>query len=94
MAAAFANTNTAAAQAPANAAPLSAFAAQSSNPAMANSEALITSAARTAEAPVITRTDAAMLKAVSDLELSQIAIQASAQVISQLRQASLLNYLT
>ena len=34
-----------------------------------------------------------MLKAVSDLELSQIAIQASAQVISQLRDVSLLNYL-
>jgi len=39
------------------------------------------------------RTDADMARAVTDLELSQIAIQASAQVISQLRQASLLNYL-
>jgi flagellar hook-associated protein 3 FlgL len=46
------------------------------------------------EALVADRTDADMLKAVTDLELSQIAIQASAQVISQLRQASLLNYLT
>ncbi|MGH6979117.1 MAG: flagellin, partial [Brevundimonas sp.] len=46
------------------------------------------------EGLVADRTDADMLKAVTDLELSQIAIQASAQVISQLRQASLLNYLT
>lgn len=40
------------------------------------------------------RTDADMAKAVTDLQLSQIAIQASAQVISQLRQVSLLNYLS
>jgi len=40
------------------------------------------------------RTDADMAVAITDLELSQIAIQASAQVISQLRQASLLNYLS
>jgi flagellar hook-associated protein 3 FlgL len=42
---------------------------------------------------VSNRTDADMAKAVTDLELSQIAIQASAQVISQLRQVSLLNFL-
>ncbi|HWQ88230.1 flagellin [Brevundimonas sp.] len=40
------------------------------------------------------RTDADMARAVTDLELSQIAIQASAQVIGQLRQVSLLNYLS
>lgn len=40
------------------------------------------------------RTDADMAVALTDLELSQIAIQASAQVISQLRQVSLLNYLS
>jgi flagellar hook-associated protein 3 FlgL len=39
------------------------------------------------------KTDADMAKAVTDLQLSQVAIQASAQVISQLRQVSLLNYL-
>jgi flagellar hook-associated protein 3 FlgL len=39
------------------------------------------------------RTDADMAKAVTDLQLSQLAIQASAQVISQLREVSLLNYL-
>ena len=39
------------------------------------------------------RTDADMAVAITDLQLSQIAIQASAQVISQLRQVSLLNYL-
>lgn len=43
---------------------------------------------------VSNRTDADMAKAVTDLQLSQIAIQASAQVISQLRQVSLLNYLS
>lgn len=43
---------------------------------------------------VANRTDADMVKAVTDLQLSQIAIQASAQVISQLRQVSLLNYLS
>jgi flagellar hook-associated protein 3 FlgL len=43
---------------------------------------------------VADRTDADMAKAITDLELSQIAIQASAQVISQLRQVSLLNYLS
>lgn len=40
------------------------------------------------------RTDADMAAAITDLELSQIAIQASAQVISQLRQVSLLNFLS
>jgi flagellar hook-associated protein 3 FlgL len=39
------------------------------------------------------RTDADMAQAITDLQLSQVAIQASAQVISQLRQVSLLNYL-
>ncbi len=43
---------------------------------------------------VADRTDADMLKAVTDLQLSQVAIQASAQVISQLRQSTLLNYLS
>jgi flagellar hook-associated protein 3 FlgL len=42
---------------------------------------------------VSNRTDADMAKAVTDLQLSQIAIQASAQVISQLRDVSLLNFL-
>jgi flagellar hook-associated protein 3 FlgL len=42
---------------------------------------------------VSNRTDADMAKAVTDLQLSQVAIQASAQVISQLRTVSLLNYL-
>lgn len=42
---------------------------------------------------VADRTDADMAAAITDLQLSQIAIQASAQVISQLRQVSLLNYL-
>ena len=40
------------------------------------------------------RTDADMAEAITDLQLSQVAIQASAQVISQLRQVSLLNYLS
>ena len=39
------------------------------------------------------RTNADMAQAITDLELSQVAIQASAQVISQLRQVSLLNFL-
>jgi flagellar hook-associated protein 3 FlgL len=43
---------------------------------------------------VSNRTDADMAKAVTDLQLSQVAIQASAQVISQLRSVSLLNYLS
>lgn len=40
------------------------------------------------------RTDADIAAAITDLQLSQVAIQASAQVISQLRQVSLLNYLS
>lgn len=40
------------------------------------------------------RTDADMAQAVTDLNLSQIAIQASAQVINQLRDVSLLNLLS
>ena len=43
---------------------------------------------------VASRTDADMAVAITDLQLSQVAIQASAQVISQLRQVSLLNYLS
>ena len=39
------------------------------------------------------KTDADMAQALTDLQLSQIAIQASAQVVSQLRDVSLLNYL-
>lgn len=39
------------------------------------------------------RTDADMAMAITDLQFSQVAIQASAQMISQLRQVSLLNYL-
>lgn len=39
------------------------------------------------------KTDANMAEAVTDLEMAQIALQASAQVISQLRQVSLLDYL-
>jgi flagellar hook-associated protein 3 FlgL len=39
------------------------------------------------------RTDADMAVAITDLQLSQVAIQASAQIINQLRQVSLLNYL-
>jgi flagellar hook-associated protein 3 FlgL len=42
---------------------------------------------------VSNRTDADMARAITDLQLSQVAIEASAQVISQLRQVSLLNYL-
>ena len=43
---------------------------------------------------VSNRTDADMAEAITDLQLSQVAIQASAHVISQLRQVSLLNYLS
>jgi flagellar hook-associated protein 3 FlgL len=43
---------------------------------------------------VSNRTDADMARAVTDLQLSQVAIQASAQVINQLRQVSLLNFLS
>ena len=40
------------------------------------------------------RTDVDMAQAVTDLQMSQVAIQAAAQVISQLRDVSLLNILT
>lgn len=43
---------------------------------------------------VSNRTDADMAVALTDLQLSQVAIQASAQVVSQLRTVSLLNYLS
>lgn len=46
------------------------------------------------EALVSERTDADLAQALTDLELSQIAMQASAQVINQLRQVSLLNFLS
>lgn len=39
------------------------------------------------------RTDADLAQAVTDLQLAQVAVQASAQVVSQLREVSLLNYL-
>lgn len=39
------------------------------------------------------KTDANMAEAVVELEMAQIALQASAQVVSQLRQVSLLDYL-
>ena len=45
------------------------------------------------EAMVSDKTDADLAKAVTDLQLSQIAVQASAQVLSTLNQTSLLNYL-
>lgn len=40
------------------------------------------------------RTDADLAQAITDLQLSQVAIQASAQVLNSLRQTSLLNFLT
>lgn len=42
---------------------------------------------------VASRTDVDPLKAVTELQLSQVAVQASAQVVAQLRDVSLLNYL-
>jgi flagellar hook-associated protein 3 FlgL len=39
------------------------------------------------------RTDADLAQAVTDLQLAQVAVQASAQVVSQLRDVSLLDYL-
>lgn len=39
------------------------------------------------------RTDADLAQAVTDLQLAQVAVQASAQVVSQLKNVSLLNYL-
>lgn len=46
-----------------------------------------------AEIMLGSKTDADMIRAVSELEMAQIALQASAQVINQLRQVSLLDYL-
>ncbi|PZO05099.1 MAG: hypothetical protein DCF28_04495 [Alphaproteobacteria bacterium] len=40
------------------------------------------------------RTDADLAQAAVDIKLSEVAIQASAQVINQLRNVSLLNFLT
>ncbi|WP_292051168.1 MULTISPECIES: flagellin [unclassified Brevundimonas] len=45
------------------------------------------------EIMVSDKTDADMAKAVTDLELAQVALQASAQVVSQLRRVSLLDYI-
>lgn len=45
------------------------------------------------EKMVNSKTDADLAKALTDLQLSQVAVQASAQVLSQLSQTSLLNYL-
>ncbi|MFC5346231.1 flagellin [Brevundimonas staleyi] len=42
---------------------------------------------------VAARTDVDPLKAVTELQLSQVAVQASAQVVAQLKDVSLLNYL-
>lgn len=39
------------------------------------------------------RTDADLAQAVTDLQLAQVAVQASAQVVSQLREVTLLSYL-
>lgn len=52
-----------------------------------------TDQANALEAMVSERTDADLAEALTDLELSQVAMQASAQVINQLRQVSLLNFL-
>lgn len=45
------------------------------------------------EALLSNKTDADMAKAITDMQLSQVAVQASAQVVSQLRDVSLLNFL-
>jgi flagellar hook-associated protein 3 FlgL len=45
------------------------------------------------EGMVNSKTDADLAKALTDLELSQVAVQASAQVLSRLSETSLLNYL-
>lgn len=45
------------------------------------------------EGMVSSKTDADLARALTDLQLSQVAVQASAQVLSQLSQTSLLNYL-
>ena len=63
---------------------------------LARTEAIIdthTARSDTLEVMLAEKTDVDMAKAVTELELSQLAIQASAQVISQLRQTSLLDYL-
>ena len=52
-----------------------------------------TKRADTLEVMLSEKTDADLAQAVTELELSELAIQASAQVISQLRQTSLLDYL-
>ena len=49
--------------------------------------------ADTLEIMVSDKTDADMAKAITDLELAQVALQASAQVVSQLRRVSLLDYI-
>lgn len=49
---------------------------------------------RSLEEMVGDRTNADLAQAVTDIQLSGVAIQASAQVINQLRQVSLLNFLT
>lgn len=51
------------------------------------------SKAISAEIMLSNKTDADMAKAITELEMAQIALQASAQVINQLRQVSLLDYL-
>lgn len=45
------------------------------------------------EALMSKKTDADMAQAITDLQMSQVAVQASAQVIAQLRDVSLLNFL-
>lgn len=45
------------------------------------------------DAMVSSKTDADLAKALTDLELAQVAVQASAQVLSTLSETSLLNYL-
>jgi flagellar hook-associated protein 3 FlgL len=45
------------------------------------------------EEMVSSKTDADLAKAVTDLQLAQVAVQASAQVLSRLTETSLLNYL-
>ena len=57
-----------------------------------------TNASHTAQASqlgdmVSAKTDADLARAVTDIQLGQVAVQASAQVISQLKDISLLNYL-
>ena len=47
----------------------------------------------TLDAMVASKTDADLARALTDLQLSQVAVQASAQVLSKLGESSLLNYL-